>query len=457
MRILLAEDDDATRKGIVMFLRAEGYEINAVSGGMEALTSLQRESYDLIISDIRMPGMDGLTMLNRLRQQGVQTSILMITAYATVEEAVRALHAGADDYLTKPLNLDELTVRIQRIASKLSLVRENRQLKDRLQRIEFPQMVGAGKAMQEIQKSMDRLADDPNVPVMIYGESGTGKELVARTIHCRSLRSQQPFVDVSCAAFSDELLESEMFGYKKGAFTGAHQDKQGLLQAAHRGTLFLDEVADMSPRMQSRLLRFLQEHTFLPVGGIANVSVDARLIGASNQNLQDLVRAGKFREDLYYRMNVVEIHLRPLRERPEDIPLLVRHFIGKHSGNCHKSMRLTPSAYDCLEKHAWPGNVRELENLVRVLMVECEKEDIGVEDLPLRLRPAHETESIKPGPAHHEADYQSALQTAITSFEREFLSYHLAKNQGNISKTATVIGLSRVALHRKIKQYRIVL
>ena len=386
MRILLAEDDEATRKGILMFLKTEGHEATGVSGGLEALSSLRRESYDLIISDIRMPGMDGLTLLHRLQQEGIQTPMVMMTAFATIEEAVKALQAGADDYLTKPLNLDELAVRIQRAAWKLSLVRENRQLKDRIRCIEFPQMAGAGKAMQEIQKSIDRLADDADVPIIIYGESGTGKELVARTIHCRSARAQQPFIDVSCAAFSDELLESEMFGYKKGAFTGAYQDKQGILQAAHKGTLFLDEVSEMSPRLQSRLLRFLQEHTFMAVGATANTHVDTRVIGASNRNLRELVSAGKFREDLYYRLNVVEIHLPPLRERPEDIPLLVCHFIEKYAGTHRRPLRLSREVYDCLEKYSWPGNVRELENFVRVLLVECQGEEVSLQDIPGRMR-----------------------------------------------------------------------
>jgi DNA-binding NtrC family response regulator len=384
----------------------------------------------------------------------VQTPVIMMTAYATVEQAVKALQAGADDYLTKPLNLDELGVRIRRVEAKLSLVRENRQLKDRLQRLETPRMVGAGKAMQVVQKAINRLSEDPDVPVMIYGESGTGKELVARTIHCQSLRSERPFVDISCAAMSDELLESEMFGYRKGAFTGAYQDKQGLLQAAHRGTLFLDEVSEMSLRMQSRLLRFLQEHTVLPVGATSTTPVDTRVIGASNQDLREWVHGGKFREDLYYRLNVVEIHLPPLRERTEDIPLLVRHFMEKHSG-ARPRKRLSHDAYDRLEKHPWPGNVRELENLVRVLIVECEHDDVGLADLPARFRQSGTAEEGPRRPDWTLLNYQSALRAVVTGFEEEFIRYHLAKHQGNISKTSLAIGLSRVALHKKINQYRI--
>ena len=455
MRILLAEDEEATRKGILLFLKTEGHEVTAVPGGLEALSSLRRDSFDLIVSDIRMPGMDGLTLLHRLKQEGLQTPMVMMTAYATIEEAVKALQAGADDYLTKPLNLDELAVRIQRVAWKLSLVRENRQLKDRLQRMEFPQMVGAGKAMQETLKSIGRLTDESDVPVMIYGESGTGKELVARTIHCRSLRAAQPFIDVSCAAIADELLESELFGYKKGAFTGAYQDKQGILQAAHRGTLFLDEVSEMSPRLQSRLLRFLQEHTFMAVGATAGTRVDTRVIGASNRDLRDLVAAGKFREDLYYRLNVVEIHLPPLRSRPEDIPLLIRHFVEKYAGTDRRQLQLSRQVHDCLERYAWPGNVRELENFVRVLLVESRKDEVGLQDIPARMRPEGGSTAANQKSDWDRCDYKSALQTTISAFELEFLRHQLARNQGNISKTAAAIGLSRVALHRKIRQYRI--
>jgi two-component system, NtrC family, nitrogen regulation response regulator NtrX len=450
MRILLAEDDDATRKGILMFLRGEGYEVTPASGGLEALSCLGRERFDFIISDIRMPGMDGLALLERLRADALQIPVIMMTAFATVEQAVKALQSGADDYLVKPLNLDELLMRIRRIEAKLSLIRENRNLKDRLQRLESPRMVGAGKSIQEVHKAIARLGDDPDVPVVIYGESGTGKELVARQIHSQSLRSERPFVDISCAALSDELLESELFGHKKGAFTGAYRDKQGLLQAAHRGTLFLDEVSEMSLRMQSRLLRFLQEHTVLPVGATSTTAVDTRVLGASNKKLQDLVKEGKFREDLYYRLNVVEIHLPPLRERTEDIPLLVRHFIEKYAGN-RTPKQLSHEAFSCLEKYPWPGNVRELENMIRALLVQCEADEVSLGDLPARVRQAEENR-VRTGDWSG-LTYPAALRAVVADFEEGFLRHHLTKNHGNITKTADSIGLSRVALHKKIKQY----
>jgi DNA-binding NtrC family response regulator len=454
MKILLVEDDDATRKGIAMFLRMEGHEITATGDGAAAFEALGRQPHDLVISDIRMPGMDGLTLLGRLRQEGLAVPVLMMTAYATVEEAVKALHSGADDYLTKPLNLDELGVRIERVAARLSLIRENRSLKDRLRRVEFPEMVGGAKAMQDLRKSIGRLAEDPDVPVMIYGESGTGKELVARTIHCQSRRAEHPFMDVSCAALSEDLLESELFGYKKGAFTGAVRDKTGLLQAAHGGTLFLDEVSEMSPRMQGRMLRFLQEHTILPVGATANTAVDVRTVGASNRDLAQMVREGKFREDLYYRLNVVEIRVAPLRQRTEDIPLLIGHFLAKHAGG-RTPLRFSRELYDRLERHTWPGNIRELENLVRVLLVSCDGEEAGPGDLPSHLRGTGESTTLRDRPDWGAADFQTALHAAVAEFESGYLRYHLDRNQGNVSKTASAIGLSRVALHKKIKDYGI--
>ena len=455
MRILLAEDDESTRKGVALFLRDEGHEVTSVPNGAEALAELRRDGRDLIISDVRMPVLDGLGLLNRLRQEGIATPVIVMTAFATVEEAVAALHAGADDYLTKPLNLDELALRIARLEARLSLQRENLRLKDRLHSIEFPLLVGGGKAMQEIHKSIARLSDSPDVPVMVYGESGTGKELVARTIHSQSRRSEHPFFDISCASLPDELLESELFGHRKGAFTGAFRDKQGILQAAHRGTLFLDEVSEMSPRMQSRLLRFLQEHTVLPVGSTTSTTVDARVVGASNRDLLAMVRAGTFREDLFYRLNVVEIHLAPLRQRPEDIPLLLSHFVEKHSGAQARRLRFSREVYDCLETHAWPGNIRELENLVRVLLVDCRDGEVRLQDLPARLRPAGAAAPARETESWQQLSYQAALHRTVAAFEEQFLRAHLARHEGNISRTAAAIGLSRVALHKKIKLYKI--
>jgi DNA-binding NtrC family response regulator len=452
MNILLAEDDDATRKGIALFLRSSGHTVTAANDGQAALDAISANAPDLVISDIRMPALDGLAMLSRLRERGCAAPVLMMTAYATIEEAVKALQAGAIDYLTKPLNLDELAVRIQRIETELSLARENRQLRDRLHSVEFPGMVGQAKAMSDLRRSIRLVAGDGNVPVMIYGESGTGKEMAARTIHTQSSRARFPFVDVSCAAFSDELLESELFGHRRGAFTGAYRDKEGIVQAAHLGTLFLDEVSEMSPRMQSKLLRFLQEHTVMPVGSTAAVGVDVRVIGASNRDLHDLVREGSFREDLYYRLNVFELRMPPLRARIEDIAALVAHFTAKHGAARPRPLRFSRACWDVLDHHGWPGNVRELENLIRVLLVACDKDEAGVEDLPVRM--------LSPQPAGGSAvasseDYETTIHAAMAGFEERFLRARLSRHEHNVSRTAAAIGLSRVSLYKKIKQYGI--
>jgi DNA-binding NtrC family response regulator len=445
MRILLAEDDHATRRGIAMFLQAAGHEVTQAADGQAALDALRAAAPELVISDIRMPSLDGLSLLARLRERGCEVPVLMMTAFATIEEAVKALQAGAIDYLTKPLNLDELAVRVQRIESQLTLVRENRELRDRLREVEHPQMVGPGKAMSELRRAVERVAADADVPVMIYGESGTGKELVARTIHAQSPRARHRFVDVSCAAFSDELLESELFGHRKGAFTGAYRDKQGIVETAHRGTLFLDEVSEMSPRMQSKLLRFLQEHTVMAVGATAATRVDVRVLGASNRDLHDLALAGRFREDLYYRMNVVEVRLPPLRARTEDLAALMEHFAAKHGG---RAPRFSREAWDALERHPWPGNVRELENLVRVLLVSGGQEEAGVEDLPGRFRAA-----APAAPAMD--DLNGPLHASLARCEERYLRACLHQNHGNVSKSAAAAGLSRVAFYKKMKQYGI--
>jgi len=456
MNILLVEDDDSTRKGVAAFLKSEGHHVSEASTGARALPMCQRETFDLIISDVRMPEMGGLELLSKLREFAITIPVIMITAYATVEDAVTAVQNGADDYLTKPLNLDELALKIERLEQRQLLLRENRQLKDRLGRLEFPEMIGAGKAMQEIQSWIHRLENDPDVSVMIYGESGTGKELVARTVHQRSQRVEKPFVDINCAAFSDELLESELFGYKKGAFTGAYRDKEGIIQSAHGGTMFLDEVGEMSPRMQSKLLRVIQEHTIQPVGSTSSCRVDVRILGASNKNLHNLVEEGTFREDLYYRLNVVEIHIPPLWERRDDIPLLIQHFLQKFLRKRKKPLRFTQAAYDLLRQYPWPGNVRELENLVRMLVVTCESEDVDGDNLPEKIRTKKETTPKAWRTILRQNDYKTALHNMMANFETEFLRHHLQKNHGNISKTAQSIGLSRVAVHKKLKQYGIV-
>ncbi|NQT27395.1 sigma-54-dependent Fis family transcriptional regulator [candidate division KSB1 bacterium] len=451
MRVLVIDDDNSTRKGIEVFLQSEGHTVTGAINGREALEHLAQSSYDLVISDVRMPEMDGLSFLAAMKPVHPDLSVLMMTAYATVEEAVKALQKGASDYLTKPLNLDELAFKMHKLSDHLHLVRENRSLKDRLKQLEFPRIIGGSPAISEVKQAIHRLSEDPDVPVIIIGESGTGKELVARTVHDESQRADHPFIAVNCAAFQDSLLESELFGHKKGAFTGAHQDKKGYFAAASKGTLFLDEVSEMSPQMQSKLLRVLQEQVIQPVGDVNPISVDVRMIGASNQDLHQLVQEGKFREDLFYRMNVIEIRVPPLRDRVEDIPILIQHFLDKYRPDGQK-FELSASVINRFEWYAWPGNIRELENLVRRLLTICQSGVVQESDLPERLQNIQKTSSE---PSLQNPDYKQAFASSVQNFEKRFFEHFLKLNQSNISKTAEMTGISRVSLHQKIKKYKL--
>jgi len=452
MNILLVDDEASIRRGIAAFLKMEEHSVTEASSGIEALRCCQSGCFDLVISDVRMPEMDGLSLLTSLREQGMDVPVIIMTAYATVEDAVRAVRQGADDYLTKPLNLDELQVKIKRLQWKLDLVRENRQLRERLGQLEFPDMIGISKAMRDVQHAIARVARDPDVSVMICGESGTGKELVARAVHARSPRRERRFLAINCGAFSEDLLASELFGYRQGAFTGAVRDKEGIFRAAHRGTLFLDEVGEMSPGMQTKLLRVLQERCVQPVGGTDSVAVDVRIIGASNKDLWALTRQGAFREDLYYRLNVVEIQLPPLREHPEDIPLLIEHYLNLYGETRQKPLRFAQSTHRFLQSYPWPGNVRELENMVRMLLVTCEGETVRLEDLPRQLRRTDMDRITAESDDWLDLEFRTAQKQVLRRFEANYLRHHLEKNDGNISRTAARIGLSRVALHRKLRE-----
>lgn len=455
MHILLAEDDDANRRGIEAFLKIHKHTVKSVVNGVDALACVQQDHFNLLISDVMMPEMSGLQLLQKLNELSISLPMIVITAYATIEDAVKAMKFGAEDYLSKPLNLEELLIKINRLQKKLDLVSENQELKSRLDQYEFPDMIGGSKAMESIKQKIVRVAADPDISVMIYGESGTGKELVARNIHRRSPRAKRPFVAINCAALPDELLESELFGHKRGAFTNAVQDKKGILLTADKGTLFLDELSEMSQRMQAKLLRVLQEHTFQPLGSTQTVAVDIRIVGASNQNLYNLVQDGKFREDLYYRLNVVEINLPPLRERGEDIPILIQHFLEKFQKGKNYDLKIANSAYKILQNYAWPGNIRELENLVKMLTVTCDAPQITAAHLPERILNTGRPKENEWQPDFMKQNFKIALQAITEKFEREYLKHHLSEHNGNISKTAAAIGLSRVALHQKIKQYEL--
>jgi len=452
MRILIAEDDSAIRKGIEAFLTSKGYDVESTGDGQAALDACIKNPPDLIISDVKMPRMTGLELLEKIKAKELKVPVLIMTAFASLENAVRAMKQGAEDYLPKPLNLEELQLKVEKIQKRQSLLNENLSLRNRINKLEFPEIIGVSKKLKEAFRIAASAAEDPDVPVMIYGGSGTGKELAARNIHKLSARADNPFIAVNCAAIPDSLLESELFGYRKGAFTGAYQNKDGVIKAAQKGTLFLDEVSEMSPRLQALLLRVLQEKTLQPLGSTELYKLDIRVIGASNRNLREMMETQEFREDLFYRLNVVEILLPPLRERREDIPLLIDHFKQIY-GNDSPEGQFAAETIDILQNYQWPGNIRELENLVRMLLVTCKDRTISAAGLPKYI--------TEKSPSHlwNETINQSSLKSALASltrnFEQDFIKKYLEKNSGNISRTADEIGLSRVALHKKIKEYKI--
>jgi len=372
--VLVVDDEPNIRRVVQAALAKDGYEVMTAENGKTALDAVSTNSeLDVIISDLIMPDMNGVELLEAARQINPSVSVIMITAHGTIKSAVDAMRLGAFDYITKPFDLDELKVIVRRAVERRQLINENLTLKQQLKtRYKFDNIVGQSSAMQEVFRLVERVANS-RASVLIRGESGTGKELIARAIHYNSSRAQKPFVPVACVALSEQLLESELFGHEKGAFTGAISQKPGRFEMAHMGTLFLDEIGDIPGQVQMKLLRVIQEREFERVGGLKTIKVDVRLITATNQDLEKAVKEGKFREDLYYRLQVVQIYLPPLRDRMEDVPLLVEHFIEKYAKENGKSIKYaSPEALEAMMKYKWPGNVRELENAVERAVVLAE-------------------------------------------------------------------------------------
>ena len=383
-RILVVDDDASLRRVLEYNLAKEGYAVLTADSGERALALLEAERVDLLITDIKMPGMDGMDLLRRVRQASPETQVIVITAFGTIEMAVEAMKAGAFEYVTKPFNRDELSLAVRKALRLRSLEHDNARLRREVEKkYGFENIVGDSPLLQQVFRLIEKVADS-DAPVLITGESGTGKELVAKAIHFRSLRADRPFVAVNCAAIPRELLESELFGHRKGAFTGAVRDKMGRFEEAGSGTLLLDEIADLPVELQAKLLRALQEREFTPVGGSGVTRFEARVIAATNRDLEGDVAEGRFREDLFYRLAVVPIHLPSLRERPEDIPLLVAHFLRTLGAG--RKVTVSREAMDALKRHPWKGNVRELENNVERLLVLGDSDVIRLEDLPEKIR-----------------------------------------------------------------------
>jgi len=380
-KILVVDDEPLIRDLLRDILKEEGYEVSIAKEGLSALKKIKKEEVDLVITDVKMPGLDGIKLLKEIKKVSPSTLVIVITAYGTIENAVEAMKEGAYDYITKPITPEQLKLVLQKISQHKNLLRENRYLRAEVnQRYNFEELVGESPGMKEVYSMIDKVAKT-KATVLIQGESGTGKELVARAIHYRGPRRDKPFIKLNCAALPEDLLESELFGHEKGAFTGAFSRREGRFELADRGTLLLDEISETSPSFQVKLLRVLQEGEFERVGGTKTLKVDVRIITTTNRDLEKLVKEGKFRDDLYYRLNVLPVHLPPLRERKEDIPLLALHFLEKYSR--HNGLKLKSISRECLQmlkEYHWPGNVRELENVIERMVVMNEKEIILPQD-----------------------------------------------------------------------------
>jgi two-component system nitrogen regulation response regulator NtrX len=445
--ILVVDDETGVRTSLAGILGDEAYEVEAVGSGEECLAAVAARRFDLVILDVWLPGADGLETLARLRETDPELPVVMISGHGTIETAVRAVRLGARDFVEKPLSLDKTLLVVRNALSQRRLEAEVRTLKRKLdQRYE---MVGESPALQALRAEIARAAPS-NGRALIFGENGTGKELVARAIHNQSRRARGPFVEVNCAAIPEELIESELFGHTKGAFTGALAARKGKFELADGGTLFLDEIADMSLKTQAKVLRALQEQRIEPVGGAGSVAVDVRVIVATNKDLEEEIRRGTFRDDLYFRLNVIPFRVPPLRERREDVPLLARHFVEMLSAeHGRRPKSLTPETLDVLARLPWPGNVRELRNIIERLVIMAPGEQIETRDLPASL-----LEGLPADVASAAASLESAsLAVAREEFERQFILRRYRQCGGNMSRTAEALGVERSNLYRKMKAY----
>jgi two-component system response regulator PilR (NtrC family) len=448
-RILIVDDEQSMCELLSIMLRKEGYDIVTASSGETALKALQNEIFDLIITDLRMQKVGGLDIVRSVKELSPETIVIVITAYATTDTAVEAMKLGAYDYLTKPFKNEEIRLVVQKALEKRVLRKENILLKREIEtRSGFENFIGKCEPMQRVFSLIRQVADTTST-ILITGESGTGKELVARAIHFNSSRKQHPFVTVNCGALPETLLESELFGYMKGAFTGATANKQGLFEAANGGSIFLDEISATTPSLQIKLLRVLQEREIKRLGGTADIMVDVRVIAASNQDLQKEVARGSFREDLYYRLNVIPISLPPLRDRREDIPLLVDYFLKKKMTD-RRVRSLSPEALAALMGYRWPGNVRELENAIERLSIIATGDTIGVEQIPDTIKNA------SPGWDFLQFDIPESgidLENLIQDAEKTLLYRALQKTKGNKTEAARLLGLTFRSFRHRLQKY----
>lgn len=451
--VLIIDDEESIRQSLSGVLTDEGYPVRVANGGKKGLEAIRAEKPDLILLDIWMPEIDGLEVLKQIRQEWPDQIVIMMSGHGTIDTAVRATKAGAFDFIEKPLSLEKLLVILSNASHVSDLARENAALRKQLTRKKT--LVGESQQMKLIREMIKRVAPTTG-SVLITGENGTGKEVVAHSIHALSQRFSKPFVEVNCAAIPEELIESELFGHMKGAFTGATDLRRGKFDLADKGTLFLDEIGDMSLKTQAKILRILQDQKFERVGGSQTISVDVRIIAATNKDLKAAIQKGEFREDLFYRLNVIPFVIPPLRERTKDIPVLADHFLKEAAINHQRAPRKwSPEAVNVLSQYSWPGNVRELRNLVeRIVILTTEEEDgkeVSANHVLENLEGEVRVQQIK-GDLESQA---KNLRDARQEFEKDFIEKSLAENDWNISKTASVLGIERSYLHRKIKSFGI--
>lgn len=447
-RILVVDDEEIIRESLSYILKKEGFYVEEAANGKIALDKFRENSFDLVITDLEMPVMKGVELMEQVKTLNVQTAIMVITAFGSLETAISALRNGASDYILKPVEFDELIIKVRKLLELKSLLIENKILRQEVQRnYDYENFVGKSESMKNIFNIIQTVADSEST-VLISGNSGTGKELVARALHFNSRRKGKPFIAVNCGAISENLIESELFGHKKGAFTGAITDKEGLVKAADGGTLFLDEISDMPLLLQVKLLRTIQEKEYMPVGTTQAIPVNVRFIASTNRELKDEVTSGKFREDLFYRLNVIDIHLPSLKERKEDIPLLANHFLDKYRKEMNKSIiGINTEAMKSLVEHEWKGEVRELENVIERAVIFCKEDFITQKDLPSGIFSSNM--SIDDGAA------SKSLVESVQIYEKGIILDALQKFNFNKDKTAEFLQLGLSTLYRKMKELNI--
>lgn len=454
-RLLVIDDEENMCHMLSALLKKHGYRVDTASDGYDALTMVDHTLYDFILCDLKMPNMSGMEFFEAARDKLWDTTVIMMSAYGSIDTAIEAMKNGAYDFISKPFKSDEVLLSLKKAEERESLKRENRWLKERIRKIQenyyFGNMVARSEAMQSVFNLAEKVAQY-NTTVLICGDSGTGKELIARGIHDRSGRAKKPLIPVNCGGIPENLLESELFGYRKGAFTGADRDRKGLFQEADRGTIFLDEIGELPLPLQVKLLRVLQENEVRPVGDSKTSTVDVRIIAATSKTLEDEVKKGTFREDLFYRLNVMPIKLPPLRERPEDIPILSQHFVDRFNIALDKDIQgIAPAAMSILLKHTWPGNVRELENVIERAAVLAEEVNLLPENFPAQL-------SVESGAEKMNDLYEGySLKSARRVMEAELITKALNATGGNRTKAARILEISHPSLLSKIKAYDIVI